>query len=115
MIYTESRRIKGIWPPLTRPAPRCGFPTPSGAPDDRLSAGFTEYTEASRLTWTFDYDEVFFMLEGYLEIEVEGQDPVRYEAGDLGFIEKGARTTISRAGTGLHAACHPPGVALRVK
>ncbi len=62
---------------------------------DRLSAGFTEYTEASRLTWTFDYDEVFFMLEGYLEIEVEGQDPVPYEAGDLGFIEKGARTTIT--------------------
>ena len=61
---------------------------------DRLSAGFTEYTEASRLTWTFDYDEVFFMLEGHLEIEVEGQDPVRFEAGDLGYIEKGARTTI---------------------
>ncbi|MCY3737643.1 MAG: cupin domain-containing protein [Gemmatimonadaceae bacterium] len=62
--------------------------------DDRLSAGFTEYTEASRLTWTFDYDEVFFMLEGYLEVQVEGRDPVRYEAGDLGYIEKGARTTI---------------------
>ena len=61
----------------------------------KLSAGFTEYMEASRLTWTFDYDEVFFMLEGHLEIQVEGQDPVRYEAGDLGYIEKGAQTTIT--------------------
>ena len=56
---------------------------------DKLSAGFTEYMEASRLTWTFDYDEVFFMLEGNLEIQVEGQDPVRYEAGDLGYHREG--------------------------
>ena len=62
---------------------------------DRLSSGFTEYTEASRLTWTFDYDEVFFMLEGHLEIQVAGQDPVQYEAGDLGYIEKGAQTSIT--------------------
>ena len=62
---------------------------------DKLSAGFTEYAEASRFTWTFDYDEVFFMLEGHLEVQLEGQDPVRYEAGDLGYIEKGARTTIT--------------------
>ena len=39
----------------------------------KLSAGFTEYLEASRLVWTFDYDEVFFMLEGYLEIQVADQ------------------------------------------
>ncbi len=62
---------------------------------DKLSAGFTEYMEASRLTWTFDYDEVFFMLEGHLEIQVAGRDPVQYEAGDLGYIEKGAQTTIT--------------------
>ena len=62
---------------------------------DKLSAGFTEYMEASRLTWTFDYDEVFFMLEGHLEIQAAGRDPVQYEAGDLGFIEKGAQTTIT--------------------
>ena len=62
---------------------------------DRLSAGFTEYVEPSRLTWNFDYDEVFYMLEGNLEVQVEGQDPVRYEAGDLGFIEKGTQTIIT--------------------
>ena len=61
----------------------------------KLSAGFTEYLEASRLVWTFDYDEVFFMLEGHLEIQVAGQEPVQYEAGDLGYIEKGTQTIIT--------------------
>ena len=38
---------------------------------DCLSAGFTEYVATSRLEWTFDYNdynEVFYMLEGSLEI-----------------------------------------------
>ena len=61
----------------------------------KLSAGFTEYLEASRLVWTFDYDEVFFMLEGYLEVQVAGQEPVQYEVGDLGYIEKGTQTIIT--------------------
>ena len=59
-----------------------------------LSAGFTEYTEASRLEWTFDYNEVFFMLRGSLEIHADGQAPSLFEAGDLGFIEKGTQTII---------------------
>ena len=59
-----------------------------------LSAGFSEYTEPGRLEWTFDYNEVFYMLEGALEIHVDGQDPVLYETGDLGFIEKDTPTTI---------------------
>ena len=62
--------------------------------EDNLAAGFTEYTEPSRLEWTFTYDEVFFMLEGALEVHAAGQDPVAFEAGDLGYIEKGTRTTI---------------------
>ncbi len=62
--------------------------------DDCLSAGFTEYIKPSRLEWTFDYNEVFFMLEGALEVHAAGQDPVAFEAGDLGYIEKGTQTTI---------------------
>ncbi len=62
---------------------------------DKLSAGFTEYLEASRLVWTFDYDEVFFMLEGHLDIQVADQEPVEYGAGDLGYIEKGTQTIIT--------------------
>ena len=62
---------------------------------DKLSAGFTEYLAASRLVWTFDYDEVFFMLEGHLEIQVAGRESVQYETGDLGYIEKGTQTIIT--------------------
>jgi len=61
---------------------------------DCLSAGFTEYTSASRLEWTFDYNEVFFMLRGSLEIHTDGQTPSVFEAGDLGYISKGTKTTI---------------------
>ena len=61
---------------------------------DCLSAGFTEYTAASRLTWTFDYNEVFFMLRGSLEIRTDGQAPSLFEEGELGYIEKGTQTTI---------------------
>ena len=46
---------------------------------DKLAAGFTD----------------FFMLEGHLEIQVAGQEPVQYEAGDLGYIEKGTQTIIT--------------------
>ena len=62
--------------------------------DNNLAAGFTEYTEKSSLEWTFDYDEVFYMLEGALEIHVEGQAPVAFGVGDLGYIEKSTKTTI---------------------
>ena len=56
--------------------------------EDCLSAGFTEYLTSSRLEWTFDYNEVFFILEGALEILADGQDPVTFETGDLGYILK---------------------------
>jgi ethanolamine utilization protein EutQ (cupin superfamily) len=62
--------------------------------DNNLAAGFTEYTATSRLEWTFDYDEVFYILEGALEIHIEGQDPMEFGGGDLGYIEKGTSTTI---------------------
>ncbi|MCP4645221.1 MAG: DUF861 domain-containing protein [bacterium] len=63
--------------------------------DDCLTAGFSEYVEPCSFEWTFDYHEVFFMIEGSLELTTEGQEPVRFEAGDLGYIEKGTKTTIT--------------------
>ena len=62
--------------------------------ENNLAAGFTEYTEPSRLEWKFTYDEVFFMVEGALEVHAAGQDPITFEVGDLGYIEKGTQTTI---------------------
>ena len=59
-----------------------------------LSAGFTEYSAPSRLRWTFDYDEVFLLLEGGLEIHAGSRPPVVFAAGDLGYIKKGEQTTI---------------------
>jgi ethanolamine utilization protein EutQ (cupin superfamily) len=62
--------------------------------DKNLSAGFTEYTEPSRLEWTFEYNEVFYMLKGALEIHTKERDPVRFHAGDLGHIEKGTSAVV---------------------
>ena len=62
--------------------------------ENNLAAGFTEYVEPCQLEWTFTYDEVFFMLEGELEVHIEGKDPVVFAAGDLGYIEKDTSTTI---------------------
>ena len=62
--------------------------------DDGFAAGFTEYVSAGTLEWTFDYNEVFYMISGALEVHTEGQEPVRFEPGDLGYIEKGTTTVI---------------------
>ena len=62
--------------------------------EDNLAAGFTEYTQPSRLEWTFDYDEVFYMLDGNLYLETDGQPVLHFETGDLGCIEKGTTATI---------------------
>ncbi|MDA0747789.1 MAG: cupin domain-containing protein [bacterium] len=80
--------------PLDIPGISARASDPIVGKDKNLSAGFSEYTEPGRLEWTFDYNEVFYMLEGALEIHVEGQDPVHFEAGDLGSIDKGTQTTI---------------------
>ena len=48
----------------------------------------------SRFDWTFDYDEVFFMVEGYLEVHIADQKPLAFEVGDLGYIPKGTESTI---------------------
>ncbi len=62
--------------------------------DDCLSAGFTEYVAPSRLEWTFDYNEVFYLLDGSLEIQEDGES-VTFHAGDLGYVEKGSQVTIT--------------------
>ena len=63
------------------------------ASDRSMSVGFTEYTAASRLDWVFDYNEAFLIIEGELEIHTDDGTQI-FEVGDLGFIEKGTKTTI---------------------
>ena len=62
--------------------------------DNCLAAGFTEYLEKSHMEWTFDYNEVFFMLEGELTVQEIGKDPVKFEVGDLGYLAEGTTTII---------------------
>ena len=64
------------------------------AKDNGFAAGFTEYVSAGELEWTFDYNEVFYMISGVLEVHADGQEPALFEAGDLGYIEKGTATVI---------------------
>jgi ethanolamine utilization protein EutQ (cupin superfamily) len=63
--------------------------------DKSLSAGFSEYTEACSFEWTFDHNEVFYMLEGELTLQLPGGSPVHFTVGDMGHIEKGAKTLIT--------------------
>ena len=53
---------------------------------NNLAAGFTEYTEPSRLEWTFNSDEVFYMVEGAPELHGVQPVPIAFERGDLGYI-----------------------------
>ena len=67
---------------------------PVRASDGALSAGFTEYLEPCDFEWTFDYNEVFFMLEGNLEIRTAEGQRFAFGPGDMGYIENGTPTRI---------------------
>lgn len=54
----------------------------------RLMAGIMEMDTTS-FEWTLDYDEVDYIIEGVLDIEIQGKR-VRGEAGDILFIPKGS-------------------------
>lgn len=91
IVKTDRRGLK----PFEVPGATVRVSDPIVGKEDCLSAGFTEYVEPSRLAWTFDYNEVFFMMEGALEVHATGQEPVQFEVGDLGYIEKGTETVIT--------------------
>jgi ethanolamine utilization protein EutQ (cupin superfamily) len=63
--------------------------------DGCLSAGFSEYDAPCSFSWTFEYNEVFFMIEGELSLAIDGGEPIMFQPGDLGYIEAGAATTIT--------------------
>ena len=90
VVPAEDRALK----PIDLPGATVQVSDPIIGKDDCLSAGFTEYVAPSRLEWTFDYNEVFYMISGALEVHTEGQEPARFEPGDLGYIEKGTTTVI---------------------
>ena len=59
----------------------------------RLGAGLMEMTE-STFPWTLTYDEVDYIIEGRLEILIDGRKVVG-EAGDVILIPKGSKIQFS--------------------
>ncbi|MDP6982424.1 MAG: cupin domain-containing protein [Candidatus Latescibacteria bacterium] len=81
--------------PIELPGASVQVSDPIIGQQDCLSAGFTEYDAPSRLEWTFDYNEVFYLLEGSLEIQEGDSEPITFGVGDLGYIEKGSHVFIT--------------------
>ena len=91
IIPADQRQLR----PFDAPGASVQVSDPVIGAGDCLSAGFTEYVAPSRLEWTFDYNEVFYMLDGSLEIQQEGETSVVFHTGDLGYIEKGSKVVIT--------------------
>jgi ethanolamine utilization protein EutQ len=62
----------------------------------RLGAGVMELDRTS-LDWKLTYDEIDYVIEGELEIVIEGRK-VRAEAGQVVYIPKGTAITFSAPG-----------------
>jgi ethanolamine utilization protein EutQ len=62
----------------------------------RLGAGVMELERAS-LDWKLAYDEIDYVIEGELEIVIEGRK-VRAEAGQAAYIPKGTAITFRAPG-----------------
>jgi ethanolamine utilization protein EutQ (cupin superfamily) len=91
IIPADQRQLR----PFDAPGASVQVSDPVIGAGDCLSAGFTEYVAPSRLEWTFDYNEVFYMLDGSLEIQQDGETSVIFHTGDLGYIEKGSTVVIT--------------------
>ncbi len=91
IVKPDQRDMK----PYDTPGARVQVSDPILGKDDCLAAGFTGYLASSRLEWAFDYNALFFMLNGALDVHAPGQEPVRFEVGDLGYIEMGTSTVIT--------------------
>lgn len=55
----------------------------------RLGCGFMEVVGDKPFKWTLEYDEVDYVIDGILEIKVNG-NTIRGESGDVIFIPKGS-------------------------
>ena len=62
----------------------------SGADRSPMSAGFMSWSRDDSFAWSLDYDEVDLVLEGTLEIRIDGR-VVSGSAGDVFYIPKSSR------------------------
>ncbi len=78
--------------------------------DDCLAAGFTEYVAPSRFEWTFDYNEVFYVLDGSLQVQ-EVEAPSQTRSGRPGLHRKGNACGDHSSRASVSPARHPTSVA----
>lgn len=55
-----------------------------------MTAGFMEWAKADSFAWTLDYDEIDYVLEGVLQIGVDGR-VLDGKPGDVVFIPRGSK------------------------
>jgi uncharacterized cupin superfamily protein len=59
-----------------------------------VEAGLSRFLEpVEPITWRLPARETFYVLEGSARIEIEGGEPIRVAAGEMGTIPSGAVTT----------------------
>jgi mannose-6-phosphate isomerase-like protein (cupin superfamily) len=99
-VKPDQRDLK----PLEVPGATVEVSNPIIGVSRNLAAGFTKYVKPSDFEWMFDYDEVFYMLEGAVTVPPEGKEPIEFKTGDLGYIPKGtkARIIVPKSGYLLH-------------
>lgn len=54
-----------------------------------MTAGFMSWSRADSFPWRLDYDEIDYVVEGVLEVTIDGRT-VRATAGDVVYIPKGS-------------------------
>lgn len=62
----------------------------TGRDGSPMTAGIMSWRREDSFPWSLDYDEVDLVLEGVLEIEIDGRK-LRGEPGDVFYIPKGSR------------------------
>ncbi|MDP2341178.1 MAG: cupin domain-containing protein [Deltaproteobacteria bacterium] len=62
----------------------------TGADGSPMTAGIMSWSREDSFPWSLDYDEVDLVLEGVLQVEIDGRK-LEGRAGDVFYIPKGSR------------------------
>ena len=76
-----------------------------GKPQGKLSAGFLE-VEDSRFDWELSYEEIDYVVEGSLTVEVDGKSFTAH-AGDMFFLPNGSKVVMSADKARVFYATYP--------
>lgn len=80
----------------------------------RHMGGGIEYLEGVTIDWTVTYDEILFVFEGVLTIELDGKAPQECQPGDIVWLPEGTHLRyIAREKAGYFYALYPVDWAVR--